>query len=208
MPNLLLKEWMVNRSTILLLIVLALIGFLLFKGQNTIYIAIMLGCFYPFIGGLTEYRNNNKDDILMNSLPVERKEIVASKYVFALLFGLCLILVVTVINRLVPSFEEHLLFVMPLGISVVGWFVSIYYPLFYLLGPRFSMYVIVVIVMVGSYIIQTMSKAGFKNGFLESFGFVHQFSAEQLSLAFLGITVVVLIISWFISMQLYKHKQF
>ncbi|TDQ41430.1 ABC-2 transporter permease [Aureibacillus halotolerans] len=208
MANLLLKEWMVNRSTILLLFSLALVSFFLFEVQMPIYIAMLLGSFYPFMSGMTEYRNNNKVDTLMNSLPVKRRDIVASKYVFALLFGLGLVLTMIVLNLLLPSFEVSLLFILPLSISVMGFSAAIYYPFFYLVGARVAMYVNLVIVFISSYIIQNADTLNLENSVLDPLELIRNFSAEQLSFTLLGITIVVLLVSVFISGKIYRQKQF
>src|SRR5690625_3505193 len=140
MKYLLLKEWIVNRSVIISIIILMLISsFIMSEGQNyfPIYLAIGFGCVYPFSSGMTE--SNNKSDILINSLPVNRKDIVTSKYLASLLIGSLLIIIMATINLVIPSFNNNSLHEMVISISASGFFISIYFPLLFFILPRFML---------------------------------------------------------------------
>lgn len=208
MSNLLLKEWVVNKSTILSGIIVMVIAVFLISDiqvQLPIYIAIFFGCLYPFASDRNE--NMNKSNILINSLPVNRKEIIASKYAFSLLLGSLLTIVLAVLNMIIPSFEANHLFDIILSISAVGLFIAIYYPLLYLLGSRFVLYGMIIVLSVGAAIVPIIINMGLNNNFWGLAAVFQQFSSTQLSIAFIGITVIVLIISWLISYQIYKDRQ-
>ncbi|HEX7057694.1 MAG TPA: ABC-2 transporter permease [Bacilli bacterium] len=206
MPNLLLKEWIVNRSTIITsMIILPLLSFLISNGhgQVPVYFAIILGCMYPFLSGMNE---KNNSDILINSLPVERKEIVAAKYTSSILLGMILTIIVAAINSLVPMFADSRFFELVLSISAIGLFISIFYPMLYLLGPRFVMFGMIVFFACSFTIFPIVINMGLSNGFWGLANTYRQIPTIQLSMALLGITAIILVISWFISVNIYKRK--
>jgi ABC-type transport system involved in multi-copper enzyme maturation permease subunit len=209
MRNLLLKEWFVNRSTIIVAVILIpILGFIGSSGQAqaTIYLAILIGCMYPLTSSMNE--NSNKSDILVNSLPVTRKEVVTAKYLFSILLGIILTLVIAAINLFIPSFEVNSLFELILSVSAIGLFSSLYYPLFYLLGPRFVMFGMAVFFVCFTAIFPIVINLGLKNGFWGLSSVYQQLPTILLAVVLLGITIIALFVTKLISVQIYRKKQF
>ncbi|SFP79864.1 ABC-2 transporter permease [Salibacterium halotolerans] len=208
MLNLLFKEWVINKSTVTMSTG-SMIAAIIFTSdgqeQAPIFLAVLFGGLFPFVTGMNE--NTNRSDILINSLPVGRKEIVASKYIFSLLFGIFLIFVLTVINMLVPSFGEYSLMTAILSVTIIGLFSGIYYPLFYLLGKRFVTYGLTAFFIGIFALVPIIINAGADSEYWGLENMYQQFSSSLLSLIFSGATIVFLILSWFISGEIYKRKQ-
>ncbi|RPF52208.1 ABC-2 transporter permease [Aquisalibacillus elongatus] len=210
MRSLLLKEWIVNRSIILSMTTLLVLGSIfaeLFSnhGQDPIYLAVIFGCLFPFVGDMSE--NTNQSENLINSLPVNRQEIVASKYVSAFLFSLLIIVMVAVI-KLFPIFNGVRLIELALSFTLVGMFISIYFPLLYFLGPRFVMIGMMVLGIVSLTFLPQLINTGIKKNFWGLTEYYQQMSTEWVSIILLGITAGLLLVSWFISGRIYMKKQF
>ncbi|SDJ29747.1 ABC-2 transporter permease [Natribacillus halophilus] len=202
MSNLLLKEWHVNMSSIVIGIALLIVASVLIADEKIpMFYAILIGCVYLFSTGSTD--TTNKSDLLINSLPVKPKEIVASKYVFSLLFGLAAVIVVAVINAFLPFLEGNRVVELAIGISAIGLFTAVYFPLFYLIGPRFVTYGLVAFFILWFAVFPIIFNIGAENNFWG----LAEFSPVQLSLSILGLTTVILILSWYISGWLYQNKQ-
>ncbi|WP_174614835.1 ABC-2 transporter permease [Virgibacillus ihumii] len=210
MRSLLYKEWVVNQAIIISMAVLLIAGSMFVKmfndtGQNPIYLAVIFGLMYPFIGDMNE--NTNKSENLINSLPVNRTEIVTSKYVSALLFGV-LVIGITAFLKFFSLFEENQFIELAAALSFIGIFIAVYLPVFYLLGPRFVMIGMAALGLLGFVFIPMLVEAGMENGFWGLADVYREYSNDLLSAILIGITIVALLVSWFISVRLYAKKQF
>ncbi|UFJ41534.1 ABC-2 transporter permease [Brevibacillus humidisoli] len=207
MYNLLLKEWIISKTTIAINMTLLLVTSLVTSdGQVPIYLPIIFGCVFIFGNSFQEYKNNS--EVLVNSLPVSRPQIVASKYLASLLFGAVVTSFAAVLNMLLPVFAVYEMLHIVLSISLIGLFAAVYFPLYYLLGPRFIQYGFLALMLLCITVLPMVVNLGVKNGFWGLAAVFEQVSPALLSLAFLGVATVLLLVSWVISVRLYLRKEF
>ncbi|WP_054711463.1 ABC-2 transporter permease [Bacillus sp. JCM 19041] len=146
MISLLRKEWMVYRSSLLVLAGVVFLGsFFLGDKQLPVYAAVFIACFYAFISDGTD--GANQTDMVIRSLPVTQKQIVTSKYICSVLVGVLFSLVIVVLNWIMPFLTAVLLLDWVISIALLGLFLALYYPLLYLLGRKvvhYGMYVFII----------------------------------------------------------------
>ncbi|THF81679.1 ABC-2 transporter permease [Cohnella fermenti] len=119
--------------------------------------AIMLTIFVSNI----ELRN--KSMLFIGSLPVKRSQIVRAKYASTFLYltiGIAMALLMQLISRSFPD-EVFTLngFVLAIGTAVALLYSSVYYPLHYLLGPRNSSIISVIMIFLSSALAASLNKS-------------------------------------------------
>lgn len=90
MLNLVFKDILIQRKSIGPVILMAIIMLISFQasGGNGAYVASSIASVFILIAGAFGYDEKNKGDVLINSLPVRRRDIVLSRYLSLLVFSL------------------------------------------------------------------------------------------------------------------------
>lgn len=173
---------------------------------NLLSFAVILSCFIPSSNEANESSENN--EIFTNSLPVTREKIVFSKYLFSLIIGATYLIIVFLMTTFISVFETITTKEWVVGLAVVSIYLSIYFPLKYLVGKSFF-----VISFFGNYIIlAALAYSIFNQG--ESFdywGMADSYTAlttlQVVSLSLI-ISSAVLYVSFKYSSKVYKTKDF
>lgn len=207
MKELLLKEYHANRSTYIITIILfSLLAWVVIDSELQIsaYALVFLLGAYLFSASYVDDQNGSH--VLINSLPVSRMMVISAKYISALLTGLMLLLLTAAINAVIPQLTTMTVMNIAEGIAVIMIVTALYYPLYIIIGARFMGYVltaaVIAILYVGPTILQSDSFAG---TIIQSLG---QLSTEVLITVIIITSTVILIVSWIISIRVYKAKQF
>ncbi|MDR0314216.1 MAG: ABC-2 transporter permease [Treponema sp.] len=198
-------------KTIILYILVLLLGI---RGESTVPIlAIMLfsGLFssFPFL-----IFNKNDDDKIYGILPIHRKEIVAGRYLFAVLLGL-LNLIISIILCLIAAFlskQDINIFRLVVTISAAFWYycfmISYDYPIYY----KFSFSNSIILTSLPYFLIALFFAFIAPNiniaEMYEIYNTDLQLSAGQLILVLLSglfLGIIMLIISGFISYRIFKN---
>ena len=208
MQALLHKEYLVNRQVILMTVIILIVGGFIMADsfQIPMLLPIVFGSLQPFSDAKNE--DLSRSDILINSLPTTRKKIVLSKYLFSIMIVFFYFSLVYMINAVMPIFEPNTLSETLLsGMSVV-LFLAIYYPIFYLLGPRFLTVGMSILALLVLTIVFPVINIGARNKYWGIETCVNSLSEIQLMTTILIISVIVITVSYFLSVSLYKKKDF
>lgn len=154
---------------------------------------------------MKEYKNNT--DVLLNSLPVTRRQIVTTKYMTSLLVGFIFIIVGNVTWFLTKGHSLVSLSDALLVISAVALFAAIYYPLYYKFGARFVTIALVMLMISFTTIFPIAFHLGLRHGFWGLADVWEQHPAFVLT-ALCTIAVVAMLVSRSISIRLYEKKEF
>ena len=137
MLSILYKEFAVQRTAILIFAVLAVLdALLLFPLPDPLAFGTILAIFFTFSTASHEDKNNSH--ILLNSLPVDRKEIITAKYAFHIGIGIAFTGLAGILGALSGSW--------PPGTGpwqtgvfalVIIWFVSLFFSHVFLVGAPF-----------------------------------------------------------------------
>lgn len=214
MSGLLLKEFYTQRKGLLLSIIFLLFAMSLsFRGGQTlppVYFAILYSCI--FIATANTYDEKNDSDVLLNSLPVSKRQIVTSKYVASFLMAVIIIFFVlgyiAFFQRSASDQYAATLFIEAIiGLTVTGLFTAVYFPLYYLLGQRFFLFGLAVIGIIAFAAFPIVYYLGLENGFW-GLADVWQQHSILFPIVLFGIATVAVLISRSISIRLYEKKEF
>ncbi|WP_374149518.1 ABC-2 transporter permease [Priestia megaterium] len=162
------------------------------------------------------YDEKGKNNVLINSLPFSRKQIIASKYIGVLIFLFITTLIIWLIRFICQDFVSNSMtggsiteLLTSYAIAIL--FVSFYFPFFYRFPNRIllSGFSILVIMMValGKTIVSRFGNvmSDFING-IQTFS--SQFSTTGLYISAFVITILIFSSSWFLTLKIYENKDF
>lgn len=208
MFNILYKEFVVQRTVILAYTVAAILFITqLMRVDGPLAVVSMLAMFFTF--GTSAHEDKNNSHVLLNSLPVARKEIVTAKYVFHIAFGICLIGLAFIYRTIVGALpKDAALWQYVIAVTVIVWFVSVFFPLYFWLGPRFVQIGMIALFIVMFTAVPLVYNLGVKHNFWGILEFVQSLPSFLLFVIVTAATIVLLIVSRLISVWLYERKQF
>lgn len=204
MLNLILKDILIQKNT--LIIYIATILLYLLVNVSPVFIVFV----YSVVFILNAFSSDEKDNanILLNSLPYTRKEIVSSKYIGALIFTGLFICYTYLANYLLNGTVVLILWKeILLNIGLVMIAISFILPISYKFKTKYL--TIICIALVGMYLVVI-------NYFVPNFNdrlrtLVQNFmTVQELQLYLIAtiITVFLFISSWLLSIRIYERKAF
>lgn len=209
MYSLILKDILMLKKMLLLIVgFIALFYFL----ENPPVMAISLAGII-FISSTGSFEDRSNSHIMLNSLPINRKSIISSKYVGAILFGIFATVLATLFqmifyfildayNKPLPNANQ-----LVLGMLIILLFSALYFPILYKFGGKYTR-IILMIVIFGFIIFGQMAMYALK-GNVEVFQlFLNQFTFTQLTITGFAITIIVFIFSWLATIKIYEAKDF
>lgn len=204
MLNLILKDILIQKNT--LIIYIATILLYLLVNVSPVFIVFV----YSVVFILNAFSSDEKDNanILLNSLPYTRKEIVSSKYIGALIFTGLFICYTYLANYLLNGTVVLILWKeILLNIGLVMIAISFILPISYKFKTKYL--TVICIALVGMYLVVI-------NYFVPNFNdrlrtLVQNFmTVQELQLYLIAtiITVFLFISSWLLSIRIYERKAF
>jgi hypothetical protein len=202
-----------KKMFVISLIYLAVLFFL--QGIYGVYISYG---FIAFVGGFffivtaNGFDDKSKTDILLNSFPLVRRQIVSAKYLSSFLFILISAGMVAGINVLLyltlGADRVRPIGLFELGVAAIAvmHFVSFYFPLYYRFGAQ---YVRVAIFLLGFAIFFAINFLDtYMEGFVSLLNIIRELSAEQMMLLAFAEAAVLMLVSWLASLRIYAKKEF
>ncbi|MBZ2175810.1 ABC-2 transporter permease [Schnuerera sp. xch1] len=159
------------------------------------------------------YDDKYKTEIILNSLPIDRKNIVRGKYIALIIFiivGCGVIVLWTNIISLLGIIEGgksadiwSIIFVT----NIVLLFYSIYYPIYFRMGEGIRSFnaIIWVLVMTGPGIVSKLMKVLEGTGYLEK---IMSMDINTINMYFLPISVIIYYLSMRVSERIYMKRKF
>lgn len=204
MVNLILKDIIIQKNTIIIYI--ATIILYLLADVSPIF----LGVLYSVVFIMTTFSADEKDNanILLNSLPYTRKEVVSSKYMGALIFTSVIIFIIYLGDFFLNGKGElflwkEILLIMGLVMVTISFILPISY--------KFkSKYLLMILVALGGIYLVTVTILlpnlhDILRGFVQNF-----LTLQETQMYFVAIltTVILYIGSWLLSIRIYERKAF
>ncbi|WP_160680526.1 ABC-2 transporter permease [Clostridium sp. C8-1-8] len=215
MINLVFKDLLIQKKSIYIAILYGFIFSLILSRASTpdgIFIAVPSVIAYLFISYACAYDDKNSSDLMLNSLPINRRDIVYAKYlsiIVYLIISICISFIFTslvkysgfsTLNRLM-TFED-----------AIGCFASIiflssvYYPIYFKLGYLKSRY-ISMFLMLGAIFIPTAIFNLLGNNIATYIvNYLSTLSENVLKLIVLFVLFIIWSLSLAISMNIYLKK--
>lgn len=210
MASLLLQRYYSNRSGLFIAgAVLFLSPTFLWDNETgpftPLVFAVMMTWFSTIGMDMTDYKNDT--DVLLNSLPVTRRQIVTSKYASTLFVGAVLIAVGKVTSLFVDTRHDGQLTDLFLAAMAVAFFTAVYFPLYFKLGTPFITLAFIVLMAFCFTVFPILFFAGFTYDFW-GLPILWQRYTIPAIIGLCSITIAAVLISRSISIRLYEQKEF
>lgn len=205
MKQLLLKEYYTNQMTYIYTIVFFLITAWAVTDSHQVpsFLSVLFAGIFLFSSSHVDEQNNSH--ILINSLPVNRRLVISSKYLSALIVGTLLIILTVGINLLIPAYSPLTEVNIALSVAAIIITIALYYPAYIIFGPRFMGYVFITF-FIG---LLGIGPLIFNTDLLDTIiNFLQQKSTVAFISGIIAASIVVLTLSWMISLRVYGAKQF
>lgn len=213
MRSVLLKEWSLYRVHFIIIFALMLwvaFGVLLAAGPlSPVLFAVPFIWLAPVSMSLIESKNDS--DVLLNSFPVTRRDVVLSKYAILMLFAIVAATILVLIHLTmqqmlsVTFFPASPIAALTLAYAGIGLFLAVYLPLYFVAGPRFMLYGAMGVGLFG--FIGLLEIAPYV---IDLYGFLvelwQQYTEWQWALMFFTVTTLVLLGSWLVAVRVYEAK--
>ncbi|WP_058485023.1 ABC-2 transporter permease [Defluviitalea phaphyphila] len=217
MFNLILKDILIQKNTLRFGIVYILLMILSSRQFDMFLISVTVFS-YIMIQVSSALDDKNKSDILLNSLPLNRKTVVGAKYLSTFIFAAMAIVYYILITGVIKIFKLPFK-VYPVSFeSVVGALfsivlvTSIYFPIFFKIGYIRSRIINFILFFGGSTVagilisklIENKNKT-FIQGILQ---FLNNQSNIQIVAEIFVIMILLLVISYVFSLKFYRKREF
>lgn len=212
MLSLVIKDIIVQKKTVLLSLVYVV--FFIFAFQSigpSGFTAAAVAVTYILVVTSAAYDDKNKADIMLNSLPVKRSDIVFAKYLSVFIYA-----AIGIIAYILASAGAKVLMLpvrvysVTLETFVGGLFAiillnSIYFPVFFKFGYMKSRIVNFILFFVFFFGVQAVAEFKFTRNIMLMLDSLPDFEIASI---IMGIGVVILIISYALSLWFYKNREF
>ena len=222
MFNLLIKDIAIQKKTLLYALIYAMIAPIAFFSMAPsgfgLYVLPPMATTYIFISFAVNYDEKNKSEIVLNSLPIKREDIVISKYIsvfaFAIL-GITYSIIIGFIGKFtgLQVFDRSIsLLNIVLVLTSVCIFSSIFFPVYFKFGyikMNFFNVILVMLILFLPSVSIAYATENPNNIFVQKFNYFMSSTSSftQNSLA-LFIGLVIFLLSLMISLRIYKNKEF
>ncbi|MBS4534109.1 ABC-2 transporter permease [Clostridium sp. D2Q-14] len=219
MSSLIIKDILLIKRTILLGFIYMI--FLVFAFQSLgsdAFISAVVALTYILLMTTLAYEEMNHSDIILNSLPIKRSNIVFSKYILTFIYSIISLLiyfiVVFVISTLNINVNVHYMNIMEIvwTLFYISVFSGIYLPIFFKFGyvkSKIFNVIVYVFIFSGASVISNIfledSKYFSVNSILK---FFQNHTEFQISICLIGITLAIISVSYLISLYFYKNREF
>ncbi|MGE7946003.1 ABC-2 transporter permease [Lysinibacillus sp. NPDC093688] len=170
---------------------------------------VKIGIIYSLVSIMNAFSYDEKDNanILLNSLPYTRKEVVNSKYIGALIFTSIFIIFTYVSNFLLNREEAMFLWqdiLLIIGLVMVG--VSFMFPFSYKFKSQYLL--MALIALFGIYMLTIKIFPNFNNILGDLISKFITLQETQMYLVAILTIVILYIGSWLLSIRIYERKAF
>ncbi|WP_251514394.1 ABC-2 transporter permease [Oceanobacillus luteolus] len=203
MFNLMKKDFIIQKVQIIFFIPFIIFISIFADLFSPALVFMMAGAYIPINGIHFDALVNS--NILLNSLPYTRKEIVAAKYIGALVYMLLSITAAGITLVLFNYNYSIADIAIAVGLSLI--LIAMVFPLFYLLNPAYLGAVILISLAIMAAIMPSIIQYIVHN-VTEFTDFLSSLSTATIYLSGAIISVSFFMISWLISLYIYKNKVF
>lgn len=222
MYNLILKEFLVQKKTFIYGLAYTLLAAFFFKDLvpdgGVIYTIAPIAVIYLFVNYSCGYDDKNKADVIFNSLPISRRDIVLSKYISIFFFAaygiICSALLGFIIIKMGLPYVTRPIFLRDaVTVLVCGFlFGSVFYPLYFKFGmvKMRILYIFVFMIimflpsMIGEYVASHQDNSAVK--------YVNQFITDTpgwiIRALISAVILIAVLTSVCISMKIYRNREF
>lgn len=216
MKGLIIKDLCVIKNQMKsLLLVLALFIFLSIANKDATFVLFLIP-FYMIMILITtfSYDEFNKWECYCNSLPLSRKEIVKSKYILFNATSLIVLILGVLASFIIPNFIENTTFE-SIYASIIGvafgicLVISLLIPFYYKFGSQKGRIMLFLIVAILALLIGTITSLDVFNNIelMNIINSLNNLSLGMFTLLLIIVTIIIMTISYYISVKIYSNKE-
>ena len=217
MKGLIIKDLCVlkNQMKTLLLVLAFFIIFSIINEDATFI--LFLVPFYMIMILITtfNYDEFNKWDSFCNSLPLSRKEIVKSKYILFNATSLIVLILGIIASLIIPNFIENITFE-SIFASIIGvafgicLVISLLIPFYYKFGSQKGRIMLFLCIVILALLIGAITSLDIFNNIelMNLINNLNNLSLGMFALLLIIVTVIIMTISYYISIKIYSNKEF
>ena len=217
MKGLIIKDLCVIKNQMKsLLLVLALFIFLSIANKDATFVLFIIR-FYMIMLLITtfSYDEFNKWECYCNSLPLSRKEIVKAKYILFNASSLILIILGILASFIIPNFIENTTFE-SIYASIIGvafgicLVISLLIPFYYKFGSQKGRIMLFLTIAILALLIGMITSLDIFNNIelMNIINSLNNLSLGMFTILLIIITVIIMAISYYISIKIYSNKEF
>lgn len=178
------------------------------------YIVLMVMGIFMLVIYTNGHDTRNKTEIIINSFPINRSDIVRGKYLTLILYTIiiCSILFLTsnILKELFTKFQGSKSITMGniiIVTNIVLLFYSIYYPIYFKAGEdmRTFNYILWFLVIVSPSLVKKLVEWIIKNDMLDE---ILSIDLNKINISILIVLIIIFYISLQISKKIYKQREF
>ena len=216
MKGLIIKDLCVIKNQMkTLLLVLALFIFLSIANKDATFVLFLIP-FYMIMILITtfSYDEFNKWECYCNSLPLSRKEIVKSKYILFNATSLIVLILGVLASFIIPNFIENTTFE-SIYASIIGvafgicLVISLLIPFYYKFGSQKGRIMLFLTVAILALLIGTITSLDVFNNIelMNIINSLNNLSLGMFTLLLIIVTIIIMTISYYISVKIYSNKE-
>ena len=216
MKGLIIKDLCVIKNQMkTLLLVLALFIFLSIANKDATFVLFLIP-FYMIMLLITtfSYDEFNKWECYCNSLPLSRKEIVKAKYLLFNASSLIVLILGVLASFIIPNFIENTTFE-SIYASIIGvafgicLVISLLIPFYYKFGSQKGRIMLFLTVAILALLIGTITSLDVFNNIelMNIINSLNNLSLGMFTLLLIIVTIIIMTISYYISVKIYSNKE-
>ena len=216
MKGLIIKDLCVIKNQMKsLLLVLALFIFLSIANKDATFVLFLIP-FYMIMILITtfSYDEFNKWECYCNSLPLSRKEIVKAKYLLFNASSLIVLILGVLASFIIPNFIENTTFE-SIYASIIGvafgicLVISLLIPFYYKFGSQKGRIMLFLTVAILALLIGTITSLDVFNNIelMNIINSLNNLSLGMFTLLLIIVTIIIMTISYYISVKIYSNKE-
>lgn len=219
MFNLILKDILIQKRILLFGIIYILI--LIFSFQeigSPMFLTSVIGLSYMMVQSACAYDEKNKSDILLNSLPISRNTIVIARYVSVFVFSAISIVVYALISVIInmlqltvkayPVTLEGIIGILFAIAFVCGIYLPIYFKVGYIKSKIINFVMIFGFITVFGAVLPGLLENKDQVFVQKIIQFFDSRSDIQIAAVILALTILLHFISYMISLNFYRKREF
>lgn len=219
MFSLVMKDILIQKKTIALSLAYMIFFIIAFQhmGGNG-FISAVVAVVYLLVNTALAYDDKNKAEVMLNSLPIKRRDLVSAKYISIFVYSIMEVVFYFLASLLikVTGIPVQLSNITPLGI-ISGLFSvvllnSIYLPLFFKMGyikSKWFSFILFFIFFFGVVSLMEHFQRGIENGATGViFSFLRNASDIQVLFSISVVVLILALVSYAVSIILYNNREF
>ncbi len=222
MLNLVLKDILLQKKSLMLMGIFCIIPIIIFNYFGTLdtgsQILLAMVISYTLIMGTCAQEFKNTSDIFINSLPLKRSTIVKARYLTAFVFMFYALVVVAIIGVILNSIGFSISANYLGTYEIVGivtsliLFISIYFPVYfkygYLKSKLLNFILLFGTLLIPNLVVSLASDTELQEILSQICSFLFKLSSWEIISMLMGSVFIIMLISYFLSVRFYNKREF